>query len=141
MDHMQFLVERSSGEEGEFCGHALMASCPPVPDPDEVIPFGHGPRQNEDAQKTWDLSKGSLTHLLDISMRLNLDGELTPVMAWGVILAHHRFRELTKEDINQITTELSGKIRCYGFGAVLEDFEVRDALANVFNAKPELEVA
>ena len=83
MDHMQFLVERASEPEGEPCGHALMASCSPVPDPENhpEIPFGHNPTQhlNGNAQKTWDLSKGDLANLLDLSKRLNLDGEITPV--------------------------------------------------------------
>ncbi|TVY65761.1 hypothetical protein LSUE1_G007164 [Lachnellula suecica] len=140
MDHLQFLVERASEPEGDFCGHALMASCPPVPEPDSEIPFGHGPRQNGDAQKTWDLSKSDLSNLLDLSKRLNLDGEITPVMAWGMVLGHPRFSDLRQEDFQSLSQELRTKIRCYGFGAVLEEFEVRDALANVFNTKIEYEM-
>jgi len=30
------------------------------------------------------------------------------------------------------------QVRCYGFGAVLEEFEVRDALESVFYAKQEM---
>jgi hypothetical protein len=82
MDHMQFLVERASDADGEFCGHALMASCPPevhMQDHPE-IPFGHG-RTHLDgtAPKTWDVSKPDLANLMDLSKRLNLDGEITPV--------------------------------------------------------------
>ena len=84
MDHMQFLVERASEPEGEPCGHALMASCPPEPDlenhPD--IPFGHTTHLDGNAQKTWDLSKGDLANLLDLSKRLSLDGEITPVSTY-----------------------------------------------------------
>jgi hypothetical protein len=116
MDHMQFLVERSSEEEGEFCGHALMATCPPDPFPDPEIPFGHTPLHSNgtNVQKTWDISKPDLANLLDLSKRLNLDGEITPVMAWGMVLGHPRFSELRNEDFQRVVQELGGKVRCYG---------------------------
>jgi hypothetical protein len=140
MDHMQFLVERAGESEGDPCGHALMASCPPDPFVDDKveIPFGHGPtHMNGTAQKTWDLQKGDLSILLDLSKRLNLDGEITPVMAWGMLLADPRFSHLTVEDFKKICQDLGPKVRCYGFGAVLEEFEVRDALESVFHVKTE----
>ena len=59
--------------------------------------------------------------LLDLSSRLNLEGEITPVMAWGRILAHPSVTNLGKEHISEICNELAPKIRCYGFGAVLEE--------------------
>jgi len=117
MDHMQLLVDASSQEGGMICGHALMASCPPEPHPEDnpAIPFGQGPtHQNGTAQKTWDLSKSDLANLLDLSKRLNLDGEITPVMAWGMILGHPRFSELRTEDFEKMCQELGGKVRCYG---------------------------
>ncbi|KAG4430342.1 hypothetical protein IFR05_014178 [Cadophora sp. M221] len=141
MDHIQFLVERASDPEGEFCGHALMASCPPEPHPENTpdMPFGHGPTHlNGNAQKTWDITKPDLANLLDLSKRLNLDGEITPVMAWGMVLGHPRFSELSTNDFQNMCLELGGKVRCYGFGAVLEEFEVRDALEGVFYTKPEM---
>ncbi|TAQ83595.1 hypothetical protein B7494_g8088 [Chlorociboria aeruginascens] len=139
MDHMQFLVERASAPEGDFCGHALMASCPPDPHLENhpEIPFGHNLPHSDGAQKTWDLSKGDLANLLDLSKRLDLDGEITPVMAWGMVLGHPRFSDFTSQDFKKLCNELGGKVRCYGFGAVLEDFEVSDAINNVFSAKSD----
>ena len=32
---------------------------------------------------------------------------------------------------------VKSKVRCYGFGAVMEDFELRDALSTLFATKPE----
>jgi len=116
MTHMQFLVERSSEEDGDPCGHALMASCPPEPFPGDEIPFGHNPTYLEGtAPKTWDVSKGDLANLLDLSKRLNLDGEITPVMAWGMVLGHPRFSDLSTEDFKSICGNLGAKIRCYGY--------------------------
>ncbi|KAK4247414.1 hypothetical protein C7999DRAFT_14560 [Corynascus novoguineensis] len=86
---------------------------------------------------TWTINKGDLTTLLDLSKRLNLDGEITPVMAWGMVLAHPRLTELRLEDFARLAEELRSKVRCYGFGAVMEEFEVKDALENVFSMKPD----
>ncbi|KAK3330790.1 hypothetical protein B0H66DRAFT_587100 [Apodospora peruviana] len=159
MDHLPWLLERNSEVGGnEPCGHALMASCPPEPFPELTpdIPFGYsnvmapgatggqsdkkstGIEAGAAGQRTWELTKGDLATLLDLSGRLNLDGEITPVMAWGMVLVHPRLGEMTKEDFDWLAEELSRKIRCYGFGAVMEEFEVRDALENILSTKPEL---
>ncbi|EHA49156.1 hypothetical protein MCOR27_008714 [Pyricularia oryzae] len=142
MDHLPWLLERGTETGGEACGHALMASCPPEPfselTPD--IPFGYSNVKNgelDSGQRTWELSKGDLNTLLDLSKRLNLDGEITPVMAWGMVLAHPRLGEMTPKDFKKLTEELCGKVRCYGFGAVMEEFEARDAIENVFSTKPD----
>jgi hypothetical protein len=107
MDHMQMLIVRSNEEEGEISGHALMASCPPE---SHMIKRPQVPWTSEDASNTPSLNK-----LLDLSMRLNLDGEITPVMAWGVVLGHPRFAEMNSEDFQSLKEELKGKIRCYGY--------------------------
>jgi len=131
MDHMQFLMVRSTdSEEAEISGHALMATCPPqshINDhPEEKYPH-----------KMPDIGPADLVRLLDLSNRLPLDGEITPIMAWASIRQHPRAQELTPKDFATMKEELKGKIRCYGFGAVLEEFEVRDALQNIFALKPE----
>ncbi|KAH8820312.1 hypothetical protein F5884DRAFT_744672 [Xylogone sp. PMI_703] len=142
MDHIPMLLERGDSPEGNPCGHALMASCPPEfhYDQNPVLPFGHRPIANGGDQKTWDLGKADLASLMDLSKRLNLEGEITPVMAWGMILAHPRFNELTNSDFVTMSEELIAKTRCYGFGAVLEEFEVRDALENVLSIKTDRNV-
>ncbi|KAI1176888.1 hypothetical protein F4777DRAFT_544698 [Nemania sp. FL0916] len=151
MDHLPWLLEKGSDSPGEPCGHALMASCPPEPfdELNSEIPFGSAHSAATDGAeskaksgeqqplRTWELSKGDLTTLLDLSKRLDLDGEITPVMAWGMILGHPRLTELTRKDFEKITDDLKGKVRCYGFGAVMEEFEVRDSLNAVLSAKPE----
>lgn len=64
--------------------------------------------------RTWQLSKSDLATLLDLSQKLNLDGEITPVMAWGMVLAHPRLGELNERDFVKLTEELGSKVRCYG---------------------------
>ncbi|KAI0896928.1 hypothetical protein F4806DRAFT_463456 [Annulohypoxylon nitens] len=152
MEHMPWLLERAQDTSGEACGHALMASCPPEPFPElsDEIPFGYAhthadkvcdPALNQSSQQTWELSKADLATLLDLSKKLDLDGEITPVMAWGMVLAHPRLADLKSEDFERLIDDLKGKVRCYGFGAVMEEFEVRDALNAVFSSKqPEMDV-
>ncbi|MCJ1237912.1 hypothetical protein MMC14_005899 [Varicellaria rhodocarpa] len=84
-----------------------------------------------------DIPNGDLMKLLTLSQSLPLDGEFTPVMALTYIRSHDRYGELTFQDFERLITDLQDKSRCYGFGAVLEEFEIRDALNSVFNAKPE----
>jgi len=130
MDHMQFLMVRSEDSDGEISGHALMATCPPgshIHDhPDEKYPH-----------KMPDVGMPDLLKLLDLSNRLPLDGEITPIMAWAGLRSHPRCSELTKPDFEAIRDELLAKIRCYGFGAVLEEFEVRDAIQSMLAKKVE----
>lgn len=123
MNHMPWLLERSSEMGGEPCGHALMASCPPAPFPELTpdIPFGYSNVNGDldSQQRTWEVSKGSLSALLDLSKKLNLDGEVTPVMAWGMVLGHPRAHELRAEDFQKLTDELKDKVRCYGYVYIL----------------------
>lgn len=119
MDHLPWLMDRASEVGGEPCGHALMACCPPEPfgELNHEIPFGYNharPEQNRSGQRTWELRKGDLSTLLDLSKKLDLDGEITPVMAWGMILNNPRLGELRVEDFNRLSDELKGKVRCYG---------------------------
>lgn len=173
MDHMPWLLERSSANGGlEPCGHALMASCPPEPftDLNPGIPFGDkhvtniavhgnhavqpqsvtnlntsltanrnfsrhtaaslavgdlqtngasalttlGPERTLPLSRTWELSKADLNTLLDLSKKLNLDGEITPIMAWGMVLGHPRLGELTEPDFRELSELLRSKVRCYG---------------------------
>lgn len=66
------------------------------------------------APRTWELSKADLATLLDLSQKLNLDGEITPVMAWGMVLGHPRLGELGAKEIAGLAEDLTGKVRCYG---------------------------
>ncbi|KAF2753219.1 hypothetical protein EJ05DRAFT_494977 [Pseudovirgaria hyperparasitica] len=132
MDHMQMLhVHSATGADEDISGHALMASCPPAAHirdkPTEPYPL-----QLPEGIVLSDLLKG----LLDLSHQFHLEGELTPMMAWVMILKHDRLRDLNKADFVQVKEELLAKVHCYGFGAVLEEFEVLDALSNVLIGKP-----
>lgn len=150
MDHIQFLVDRSSASDSEISGHARMITCPPhTHDESNAFDVGHLP----DLMDPPDLNK-----LLDLSNRLPLngDGEVTPIMAWQLLFKHEYAYRLELNDLTAIRNVLLPKIRCYGyvvvavvvvrlvllifslrFGAVLEEFEVGDAIIAVLTAKSE----
>ncbi|KAL1893392.1 hypothetical protein Cpir12675_004175 [Ceratocystis pirilliformis] len=86
-------------------------------------------------QMTWDSSQSGLARLLALSSQFDLDGEITPVQAWSLVTCDERFGQLTREDLVQLAADLGDKVHCFGFGAVVEDFEVRDALENIL-ARP-----
>jgi hypothetical protein len=52
--------------------------------------------------------------LLDLSARLPLDGEITPIMAWAMILRDENFRALNADELAALKGELLPKVRCYG---------------------------
>ncbi|KAK4103037.1 hypothetical protein N658DRAFT_522442 [Parathielavia hyrcaniae] len=129
-NHNNNSIRQDGGDNATVQRHAHHPH-PPPPHPHHPGDGGGG---------TWQLSKSDLATLLDLSKRLNLDGEITPVMAWGMVLAHPRLGELRAEDFVRLAEELGGKVRCYGFGAVMEEFEVRDALENVFSTGGDYEM-
>ncbi|KAG8629005.1 hypothetical protein KVT40_002870 [Elsinoe batatas] len=146
MDHMQYLVVRSHNAEGQpfhhpmeraddmehehMCGHALMATCPPfthvMEKPGE--PYPH--------QMPQDITKPDLSRLLQLSATLPMEGgEVTPVRAWMTILQSERLHQMTAADFAFVQADLLGRVRCYGFGAVVEEFEVFDAINKAFAAR------
>lgn len=107
MDHMQYLMVRAHDADETVSGHVLMATAPPeshiASNPNE--PYPH---------QMPDITMPDLMKLLDLSNRLPLDGEITPIMAWAMILQDQRVGELSKEDIEVIKGDLAAKVRCYG---------------------------
>ncbi|KAK6532897.1 hypothetical protein TWF281_007068 [Arthrobotrys megalospora] len=130
MEHIQKLVHDSLEDPNgtAISGHALMASCPPeshmLDNPD--IDWG---------SRTYDLQPSELNMLLNFSPKLGISGEVTPINAWAIIQSHPNFLQLTRHDFAAIKNELVPKVKCYGFGAVLEEYMVEDALDAVFAAK------
>ncbi|KYK55974.1 bZIP-type transcription factor [Drechmeria coniospora] len=144
MAHMPYLLESATDAQGDCCGHALMASCPPTSFAHLTADTPFGSTHTHDhgdgvipCQGTWELSKAGLATLLNLSKRLDLAGEITPVMAWGILMNHPRFVDLTPGHLRRLADDLSKKVRCYGFGAVMEEFELRDALERVLTSESE----
>lgn len=145
-DHEEYLVRRSfespdDEEEALFSGHALMASCPPPSHIERV------PAQNSGLVPTYDHKVPDaqtvqiLNNLLNLSQTLKgsaiPSGQVTPIMALQSLKGHRNYGTLTREDVLGMIEAIKSKVRCYGFGAVMEDFELRDALSSIFATKPE----
>ena len=108
MDHMQMMcVQAQQSEVDDISGHVLMATCPthnhlierPEVDYPHMMP---------------EMKASDLLRLLDLSNRLPLQGEITPIMAWAAILRHEHVKVFNAEDFKNIKVDLLDKIRCYG---------------------------
>lgn len=137
------VISEEAEKPGECCGHVLMASCPPSASPDNSVPWTAVSNldaanvfklEDEDEevfefagkdgtldmtgkviqQMTWDIPTTDLASLMNLSKRLDLEGEITPVHAWGMVSAHERFWELGADEIKELAGELVQKVRCYG---------------------------
>lgn len=160
MAHMPFVMDYCTENQNIPRGHALMASCPSAQVKkleDSLWGQSHThdqPTSDGSSQGTWEINKADLSTLLELSSHLDLNGEITPVMAWGMIMSHPQFAELTRSDFVKIAAELKQKVRCFGyvdppfdsgclltrctrFGAVLEEFELRDAVETVHSHRIE----
>ncbi|KXG52059.1 bZIP transcription factor, bZIP-1 [Penicillium griseofulvum] len=135
-EHTDYLCRRSiteaDDEDMPFSGHALMASCPP---PSYIAKTTH---EQPYPHKAPDLPHANLSTLLNLSRQLVTDGQITPIMALQCLKNHELYTTLRRDDIKIIMDTLNTKVRCYGFGAVVEDFELIDCLSSVLGTKVEL---
>lgn len=127
-------------DEALFSGHALMASCPP-PSHIQRVPAQQGGLVPTYEHKVPDAeSVQILSNLLNLSQTLRgsiPSGQVTPIMALQSLKGHRNYASLTRDDVLGMIESIRSKVRCYGFGAVMEDFELRDALSTIFATKPE----
>lgn len=89
-----------------------------------------------------DIPAETLNNLLNLSRQIAGEGhieggQVTPIMAIQQLKSHPQYLTLTAEDVRAMTESVKKKVRCYGFGAVMEDFELRDALHAIFASKFE----
>lgn len=118
-----------------FSGHALMATCPPpsyLAKTTDESPYPH---------QTYDLPHANLSTLLNLSRQLVTDQQVTPIMALQCLKQNEMYRTLTRDDVKIIIETLNTKVRCYGFGAVMEEFELSDCLGSVIGAKVDVGAA
>ncbi|KAK5084301.1 hypothetical protein LTR05_005377 [Lithohypha guttulata] len=145
-DHSEYLVRRSMNspndpDEALFSGHALMASVPPPSHIDRTPPQKGGLQPTYPHQAP-QASIHALQTLLNLSRVIKSEGyveggQVTPIMALQSLRGHYNYHSLTRDDVVGMIDAIRNKVRCYGFGAVMEDFELRDALATIFATKPE----
>lgn len=97
-------------EHAHMAGHALMSTAP------LHSHIMERPAENHPYQMP-ELAKSDLVKLLHLSSRLPIDreGEITPIMAWTLILTHPKLAELDENDFETLKTALSPKVTCYGY--------------------------
>ncbi|KAK2745269.1 hypothetical protein FQN57_003964 [Myotisia sp. PD_48] len=100
-----------SPHKNEFSGHALSIQAPLLVGTSPVL-------QNN---TKWDIPASEVERLFELAGALNLDGEVTPVQAWRKISEDHRFQQLDPPSLQRMSDELVKNIKCFGFGAILEE--------------------
>ena len=118
-----------------------MASCPP-PTHISNTPAQMGGLIPTYPHQLPQIPMANLNTLLHLSRQIIAEGhvaggQVTPIMALQALRSHRRYHSLTRDDVVNMIEAVKNKIRCYGFGAVMEDFELRDALSSMFAAKFE----
>lgn len=116
-----------------------MASCPP-PTHISSVPAQQGGLQPTYPNQVPDIPPETLNVLLNLSRQIagqgHIEGgQVTPIMALQQLKSHPEYLSLTAEDVRAMTESFKKKVRCYGFGAVMEDFELRDELYAIFALK------
>jgi hypothetical protein len=118
-----------------------MATCPPPSHIEKVPPQNQGLVPTYEHKVPDAESVQILNNLLNLSQTLKgtaiPGGQVTPIMALQSLKGHRNYSSLTRDDVIGMIESIRSKVRCYGFGAVMEDFELRDALSSIFATKPE----
>ena len=119
-----------------------MASCPPPSHIDKTLAVQGGLVPTYEHKAPDAATVAILNNLLNLGQtiqaaRLIPGGQVTPIMALQSLKGHRNYASLTREDVLGMIESVRNKVRCYGFGAVMEDFELRDALSTIFATKPE----
>jgi hypothetical protein len=115
MDHAQLTMDKSLNDMDWIAGHAvsghaLMATAIPI----EYV-REHGMEEKYSHQLP-EMAKPDLSRMLNLCAKLpGLSGEVTPVMAWSLILQHPRAVELTEVDVENIKADLKNKVACFGY--------------------------
>ena len=112
-----------------------MATCPPPSYISNTTPEQTYPH------KTYNLPHANLSTLLNLSRQLVTEGQITPIMALQCLKNHELYQSLSRDDVKIIIDTLNTKVRCYGFGAVVEDFELMDCLSSVLGTKVDIGVS
>ncbi|KAI4243762.1 MAG: hypothetical protein LQ352_006976 [Teloschistes flavicans] len=93
---------------------------------------------DDEYHKFPNLPNPELMRLLALSYDLPLSGpEMAPVQALQIIRMHERASELSLRDFKALTERLYKYMNCYGFGAVIAEYALREELAKMFDEKDQ----
>ena len=137
-DHVAFMINRSNSnaDEHNHNGHGLMVSSTHW---HSLVNSGSDPLlPSARAMDQSDLN--FIESLINSADQIPLRGEMTPVQAWTWMKQQRgRADWLCNEDWEKLWKILKEACRCYGFGAVVEKYEVENAMHAVYCARhPEM---
>lgn len=100
---------------GDFNGHTLMVQTP-------IMASSSTPRPVYNLKQggslpygtTWTVPAVQVERLLNLSSRLSLEGELTPIEAWHRIKQHPGFATLDRQRLQELKTVLVPEVHCWG---------------------------
>lgn len=143
-DHVAFMINRSneaganpnptSHNEYNHNGHGLMVSSThwhSLVNNGSDIPTAAAMDQSD---------LNFIESLINSADQIPLRGEMTPVQAWTWMKQQRgRADWLCNEDWEKLWKILKAACRCYGFGAVVEKYEVENAMHEIYCARhPEM---
>ena len=103
-------------------GHSLMLQAPLLsrqPNRPQTILNSAPPKAQPAAvtqapQASWNVPVFEIEKLLNLSDRLSLEGELTPVEAWQRVRRHPGFAAMTYDQLEGLRNVLLSNVKCYG---------------------------
>ncbi|ODM17686.1 hypothetical protein SI65_06474 [Aspergillus cristatus] len=108
--------------------------------PGEQEPSGHaismqgillsGAPQNLRDHAVWEVPAQQLDKLFELSGCLGLDGYITPVQAWNRIISRFDKTQLFDGRLERLRSSMIPHIKCYGFGALIEEKIFEDLMEN-----------
>ncbi|KAJ5110569.1 hypothetical protein N7532_001104 [Penicillium argentinense] len=109
---------------------------------DPELPSGHAmsmqgillagaPLELQD-QTSWEVPTEQLDRLFELSGCLDLDGYITPVQAWNRITSRIQLTNLDLRNLERLRSAMIPHIKCYGFGALIEDGIFEDLYSELF---------
>ncbi|KAF2499709.1 hypothetical protein BU16DRAFT_524164 [Lophium mytilinum] len=82
---------------------------------------------------SWEAPHLGLERLLELSSNIELgDDEMTPVQAWNYVRNHDAFAQIDVQLLRKLTQDLLGAVKCYGFGATIEQTTLENLVFDSF---------
>ncbi|CEO60906.1 hypothetical protein PMG11_05374 [Penicillium brasilianum] len=91
-----------------------------------------GAPQDLHDQSTWEVSARQLQKLFELSGCLGLDGYITPVQAWNRIISRLDWEQILDAKLESLRSAMIPHVKCYGFGALIEDDVFEDLFHCIF---------
>ncbi|KAL8824115.1 MAG: hypothetical protein Q9170_008249 [Blastenia crenularia] len=138
-EHKAMMCVRGTNDHlNELSGHALMLTS--APEDHHRQNQNSNELSNDHYHQMPDIPPEAMLRMLQTSydrVDLGLVLEMPPIRALQVIQTHERVQEITLKDFEVLTDKLYMYMNCYGFGAVIPGYALREELENLFAQKDQ----